>query len=127
MSREESTGLGEGKQSRFDNGSAGQPPKRERVKLGEGGRFVIPAAMRLAMGVQPGDQLIMHVVDGELRVRNWRDALRRIQDKTSKLAAPQESAVDEFLRERQEDDRLSQKRLDRLHREGSAPQGGRDE
>ena len=76
------------------------PPKRERVRLGEGGRFVIPSFMREEMGVKPGETLICHVVDGELRVRSYEDNLRRIQEKFSKLKKPGESVVDEFLAER---------------------------
>lgn len=76
------------------------PPKRERVKLGEGGRFVIPAFMREAMGIKPGDVLICHVVDGELRVRSYLDNIRRIQQEVSKYKKPGESVVDEFLAER---------------------------
>jgi bifunctional DNA-binding transcriptional regulator/antitoxin component of YhaV-PrlF toxin-antitoxin module len=76
------------------------PPKRECVRLGEGGRFVIPSFMREEMGVKPGETLICHVVDGELRVRSYEDNLRRIQEKFSKLKKPGESVVDEFLAER---------------------------
>jgi bifunctional DNA-binding transcriptional regulator/antitoxin component of YhaV-PrlF toxin-antitoxin module len=76
------------------------PPRRERVRLGEGGRFVIPAFMREEMGVKPGETLICHVVDGELRVRSYEDNLRRIQQEVSKLKKPGESVVGEFLAER---------------------------
>lgn len=76
------------------------PPKRERVKLGEGGRFVIPAFMRESMGVKPGDVLICHVVDGELRVRSYADNIRRIQEDVSRYKKPGENVVDEFLAER---------------------------
>lgn len=83
----------------FDS-DAPRAGRRERVRLGEGGRFVIPAAMREAMGVKPGDELVMHVVDGELRVRNWRDAIRRIQAEAARLKKPGASVVDEFLKGR---------------------------
>ena len=76
------------------------PPKRERVKLGEGGRFVIPAFMREEMGIKPGEVLICHVVDGELRVRSYADNLRRIQERSASYKKPGESVVDEFLAER---------------------------
>lgn len=80
--------------------SAGRIPPRERTKLGDGGRFVIPAGMRADMGVKPGDDLIMYVEDGELRVRSWRDAIRRVQEKASRLKKPGESVVDDFLQGR---------------------------
>ena len=76
------------------------PPKRERVKLGEGGRFVIPAFMREEMGIKPGEVLICHVVDGELRVRSYLDNIRRIQERSAAYKKPGESVVDEFLAER---------------------------
>jgi AbrB family looped-hinge helix DNA binding protein len=76
------------------------PPKRERVKLGEGGRFVIPAFMREEMGIKPGEMLICHVVDGELRVRSYLDNIRRIQERSAPYKKPGESVVDEFLAER---------------------------
>jgi AbrB family looped-hinge helix DNA binding protein len=96
------------------------PAKRERVRLGEGGRFVIPAAMREEMGVKPGEDLILHVENGELRVRSWLQNLRRVQAELSALKKPGESVVDEFLKERREEQRRSDKRLDRLHALGMA-------
>ena len=96
------------------------PPKRERVKLGEGGRFVIPAAMREEMGVKPGEDLILHVENGELRVRSWLQNLRRVQAELSALKKPGESVVDEFLEERRKEQLRSDARLDRLHAEGMA-------
>ena len=53
--------------------------------------------MREEMGVKPGDDLILHVEDGELRVRSWLQNLKRIQAELSALKKPGESVVDEFL------------------------------
>jgi bifunctional DNA-binding transcriptional regulator/antitoxin component of YhaV-PrlF toxin-antitoxin module len=75
-------------------------PKRERVKLGEGGRFVIPAAMRAEMGVEIGEALVMHVENGELRVRGQREIKRRIQEQAKKFSKPGVSVVDELIAER---------------------------
>jgi AbrB family looped-hinge helix DNA binding protein len=101
------------------------PAKRERVRLGEGGRFVIPAAMREEMGVKPGEELILHVENGELRVRSWFQNLRRVQAELSALKKPGESVVGEFLKERREEQRRSDERLDRLHAEGMARKGAK--
>jgi AbrB family looped-hinge helix DNA binding protein len=76
------------------------PPKREKLKLGEGGRVVIPAAMREEMGVTPGETLIAHVEDGELRLVSRRMALRQVQAEVAKHKKPGENVVDEFLAER---------------------------
>jgi AbrB family looped-hinge helix DNA binding protein len=112
-------GFDENPQARFDANARKTPlrvpAKRERVKLGEGGRFVIPAAMREEMGVKPGEDLILHVENGELRVRSWLRNLRRVQAELSALKKPDESVVDEFLKERRAEQLRSDKRLDRLN------------
>ncbi|PAQ00504.1 MAG: AbrB/MazE/SpoVT family DNA-binding domain-containing protein [Mesorhizobium sp.] len=122
-------GFDENPQTQFEAGSRKAPlrvpAKRERVKLGEGGRFVIPAAMREEMGVKPGEDLILHVENGELRVRSWLQNLRRVQAELSALKKPGESVVDEFLKERREEQRRSDERLDRLHAEGTARKGAK--
>lgn len=76
------------------------PPRRERMKLGDGGRIVIPAAMREEMGVKPGDTLIAYVEKGVLHVVSYEANLRRIQAETTKYKKPGQSIVDEFLAER---------------------------
>lgn len=77
-----------------------EPPHYEKLRLGDGGRVVIPAAMREEMGVKPGDTLIADVKDGELRLISRRMALRQAQAKLSGYRKPGESVVEEFLAER---------------------------
>ena len=50
------------------------------VKLGQGGRIVLPAQFRKAMGIRTGDDLILALKDGELRVFTHREAIRRAQE-----------------------------------------------
>jgi AbrB family looped-hinge helix DNA binding protein len=47
-----------------------------RTRLNENGRIVIPAAMRAALGLQSGDEVILIIDDGELRLTT---AARRIE------------------------------------------------
>lgn len=75
-------------------------PRYEKLKLSDGGRVVIPAAMREEMSVKPGDTLIAHVENGELRLISRRMALRQVQAEMTKYKKPGESVVDEFLAER---------------------------
>ena len=51
----------------------------ERGKLVSGGRLQIPARVRRELGLKDGDSVVMETVDGELRVRPYRDALARAQ------------------------------------------------
>ena len=49
-------------------------------KLVEGGRIIVPAAFRRAMGIAKGDTVVMELRGDELRIRPSRSALRRIQE-----------------------------------------------
>lgn len=97
------SGFAETKQSRHAARSedlSRPAPAYERIKLGDGGRLVIPAGMRDEMGIKPGDALIAYVEDGELRIRSYDDNLRRVQARLSANKKPGQSVVDEFLSER---------------------------
>lgn len=90
-----------------------------RATLGEGGRLVIPAEMRRAMGVKPGDALVLKVNDGELTVVSQLVSVRRIQQRLDPYKGSGGN-VDEFLADRRKEQRRSDERFDRLHSEGMA-------
>ena len=90
----------------------------DRVKLGEGGRLVIPAAMREALGVKPGDEMALEVVDGELRIKSYMAVIRELQAEFRKLVPEGTDVVEDFLRERREEQKRADERFDRLHEEG---------
>lgn len=71
-------------------------------KLVEGGRIIVPAAFRKAMGIGKGDALVLELHGDELRVRPARAALRRIRERLRAHApAAGESLVsDELLADR---------------------------
>lgn len=95
----ESSGMGESAQAAY---TAPQYVPFERVKLGEAGRLVIPAALRQQMGIKPGDELLLRVdEDGELKVIGRTQAIRRIQAYAQQFKKPGESVVDEFIAERE--------------------------
>jgi AbrB family looped-hinge helix DNA binding protein len=74
-------------------------------KMVEGGRIIVPAAFRKAMGIAKGDALILELHGDELRVRPASSALRRIQERLRAHApAPGERLVsDELVAERREE------------------------
>jgi AbrB family looped-hinge helix DNA binding protein len=51
-----------------------------KTKLSADGRVVIPVAVREALNLRPGDEVIMRVDDGELRLSTRRQALARAPD-----------------------------------------------
>lgn len=50
-----------------------------RVKIGTNGRLVIPAEYRKALGIAEGDELLLRLVDGELRLSSRVAAIQRAQ------------------------------------------------
>ena len=50
-----------------------------RTRIGAGGRVVLPAALRLAMGVAPGDELLLVADEEGVRLVTPAQAVRRAQ------------------------------------------------
>lgn len=50
-----------------------------KTRLGEGGRVVIPSIYRKALGLKPGDELLLAIEDGEIRIITARQAIHRSQ------------------------------------------------
>lgn len=75
---------------------------RIRMRMGEKGRFVIPAAMREALGMNVGDVIILRMVDGELRIATRESRLRRVREWARQNIPPGVSLADELNAERRE-------------------------
>jgi AbrB family looped-hinge helix DNA binding protein len=72
-----------------------------QVKVAPGGRIVIPGAFRKALGLSVGDDLVVEMTDGELRVRSLQAAVRRAQEVVrTYIPDPDRSLVDELIAER---------------------------
>ncbi len=54
-------------------------PHEARTRLSENGRIVIPASIRSSLGLEPGEEVILIVDDGELRVTTSRKRAERAQ------------------------------------------------
>jgi AbrB family looped-hinge helix DNA binding protein len=76
----------------------------QSVKIIEGGKLVIPAAMRRAMGISRGDTVVVELLpEGELRVRPLASAIREAQEIVRNSVKRGRSLADELMRERKED------------------------
>jgi AbrB family looped-hinge helix DNA binding protein len=75
---------------------------KTRMRVNENGRVVIPASFRQALGINIGDEVILRIVDDELRVTTLRRRLQRAQRLVRKHVKPTTSLVDELIAERHE-------------------------
>jgi AbrB family looped-hinge helix DNA binding protein len=74
-----------------------------KAKVNENGRIVIPAEMRKAMGIQPGDDLVMTLEDGVLRIETQRERIRRVQQSLGRLIPAERALSTELTDERREE------------------------
>ena len=72
----------------------------QRVRIIEGGKLVIPAAMRRELGIATGDTVVVDVADGELRVRSLSTAIARAQAILRRHVPEGVSLVDELIADR---------------------------
>ena len=75
-------------------------PNLAHAKVTAGGRIVIPAAFRKALGVNDGDAVVLRLQDNEVRLYSRDEALRRLQDRVAAVVPPGVSLSDELIRER---------------------------
>ena len=72
----------------------------QKVRLGSGGRVVIPAEVRSRMGWKPDEALRIRIVDGEVRLESISDGVRRAQSLFRKFYKGEGSLVDELIADR---------------------------
>jgi AbrB family looped-hinge helix DNA binding protein len=73
-----------------------------RARINENGRLVIPASFRKALGINPGDEVILQLDDDELRITTMKRRVERAQRHVRKYVKPGTSLVDELIAERRE-------------------------
>jgi AbrB family looped-hinge helix DNA binding protein len=74
--------------------------------INENGRIVIPFRIRRAMGLEPGDTVVMTLEDGVLHIEAQSAKIRGIQDELKRFAKPGALASDEQVEERREESRI---------------------
>ena len=72
----------------------------QRVRIIEGGKLIIPAAMRRELGISTGDTVLIDVSDGELRVRSLSKAIARAQAILRRHVPEGVSLADELIADR---------------------------
>jgi AbrB family looped-hinge helix DNA binding protein len=76
-----------------------------RLKVNENGRVVIPSAIRKALGIDVGDELIARVEDDELRITTVKRQIEQAQRLVRKYVKPGRSLVDELIADRRRETR----------------------
>lgn len=73
-----------------------------RTQIGEKGRLVIPAVIREALGMKPGDSVELRVENHELRISTRRARIRKAQERAARLIKPGTLVSEELSAERRE-------------------------
>ncbi|HZZ40387.1 MAG TPA: AbrB/MazE/SpoVT family DNA-binding domain-containing protein [Acidobacteriaceae bacterium] len=75
-------------------------PQTVRLRLNENGRIVIPAAIREAVGIKRGQEVILWAEKGEVRISTAANRIRRAQELVRKYVPEGVSLSDELIAER---------------------------
>ena len=75
-----------------------------RTKITEGGRIVIPAEYRKALGLDIGDEVILRLEDGEVRIFTPNQAIKYAQELLRPYLPQGRSLSDELIAERRLED-----------------------
>ncbi len=83
--------------SRYD---LGKPLEQVSTVVGKGGRIVIPARYRKALGIKEGDAVFIRLEGEELHIVSDETEVRRVREMIDRYAPEGVSLVDELIRER---------------------------
>jgi AbrB family looped-hinge helix DNA binding protein len=73
------------------------------TKIGEGGRIVIPASYRQALGLNTGDEVVLQLEEREIRILSRRQAIKQVQAAVKRYIPRVRSLSTELLEERREE------------------------
>ncbi len=74
-----------------------------RTKLNINGRVVIPASIRQALGLEPGEEILLFVENDELRMTSARKRAERAQKLYQKYVGEGVGLVDELISDRRKE------------------------
>ena len=73
------------------------------TRIAAGGRIVIPADFRRQLGVDVGDEVILRLIGGEVRILTRSQAIRKAQALVRNYIPQGRSLVKELLQERRKE------------------------
>jgi len=73
------------------------------VKLSEGGRIVIPADYRKALGIEIGDELVLHMEHNTLELFTRKQAIQYVQERLATYSTNGRNLADEVINERRKE------------------------
>jgi AbrB family looped-hinge helix DNA binding protein len=76
---------------------------RTPVKIGEGGRIVIPSEYRKELGIDIGDELLLHMENGKMILMTRKRAIAYVQEQMEKYSTGGRVLSEELLADRRED------------------------
>lgn len=76
-----------------------------RTRMGKGGRVVVPVKLRRALDIQPGDEIVMRLGNGQIRLIPLRQAIDLAQKTVQQYVPEGTSLVDALIQERREEAR----------------------
>jgi AbrB family looped-hinge helix DNA binding protein len=71
-----------------------------QTRMGQNGRVVIPAEMRAALGLNAGDDVLMELQAGEIRLVALRDSVRQAKALFRQAIPDNRSVVADFIADR---------------------------
>ena len=78
----------------------GEDHESKRVRVDPGGRVVVPAGFRKALGIRNGQEVLMALDDGFVRLQTVDAALERVRAIARRRRKGGTSVVDDFIAER---------------------------
>ena len=74
-----------------------------KTRLGGGGRLVIPAKYRQALGLKPGDEVVLLLEEREIRIVSMRQAIKQAQALVRRYVPEGRNLSEELIQERREE------------------------
>jgi AbrB family looped-hinge helix DNA binding protein len=74
-----------------------------RVQVHSGGRFVLPSKLRKELQIKPGDEIVLSLEDGFVRLIPLPQAVRIAQQSVKKYVPKKTSLVKDLIKARKEE------------------------